>query len=194
MLLNEKHIIDRLRKKDQKAFELLYDKYSPGLYGVIVRIVNRKELADEVLQEVFLKLWKNIDKYDDSKSKLFTWLYQIARNTSLNALDKKSEKANRMMNYDGEYAIDPSTSWNVETLDVRGMLDKVEVKHKEVLFLIYMKGFTQKEVSDQLNIPLGTVKTRVRNGLIELKKLYQFNSPLQSRSIALFLLFLSMYG
>jgi len=194
MLLDEKHIIAQLKEKDERAFGFLYDKYSPGLYGVIIRIVKRKALADEVLQEVFLKLWKNVDKYDNSKSKLFIWLYQIARNTSLNALDRKSERTNRLMNYDGEYSIDPSISWNDETLDLKGMLKRIDGKFREVLFLVYLKGFTQKEVSEHLGIPLGTVKTRVRNGLLEMRKLYQFNNSIRSQSIILFFLVLSIYG
>ena len=81
--------IAELKAKDKKAFENLYDKYSGALFNIILRIVNNQVIAEDVLQESFVKIWKNIDKYDEDKSTIFTWMLNISRNTAIDATRKK---------------------------------------------------------------------------------------------------------
>ena len=170
MLQNESDIIQKVIARDEKSFELLYDEYAPRVYGLVLRMTQSKELSEEIVQEVFLKLWNNIDKYDPQKSKLFTWLYQITRNTCLNRLSSKGEKKNRYVDYNGEFKNDPSVNANFEAMDIRGTVNKLEQKYIDVLDLVYFKAYTFQEASDTLNVPLGTVKTRVRFALSKLKK------------------------
>ncbi len=188
MLHNESDIIQKVIARDEKSFELLYDEYAPRVYGLVLRMTQRKELSEEIVQEVFLKLWNNIDKYDAQKSKLFTWLYQITRNTTLNRLAAKGEKKNRRVDYTDEFKNDPSVKGNFEAMDIRGVVNKLDQKYVDVLDLVYFKAYTFQEASDTLNVPLGTVKTRVRFALSKLKKYYDFNSQTGLKSIAIILI------
>ncbi len=193
MFDSEKHIVQRLKAKDQRAFEKLYDKYSRPLFGLILRMTKNEQLSEEILQEVFLKLWNNAEKFDPAKSKLFTWLYQIARNTTLNTLNLKGERTNRLMDYKDQFKIDPSIQSNYETLDIKGVLKNLDKKYIDVIELIYFKAFTFKEASEALNLPLGTVKTRVRYALKEMKKYYDYKGQKDLKSIAILIIMVSIW-
>lgn len=188
MLHNELDIIQKVIAKDQPSFEILYDHYSPRVYGLILRMTSNKELVEEIMQEVFLKLWNNIDKYDPEKSKLFTWLYQITRNTTLNKLAARGEKKNRQIDYTDRFKIDPSINASYEAMDIKGVVNKLEQKYIDVIDLVYFKAYTFKETAETLNVPLGTVKTRVRFALSELKKYYDYKSGAGLKSIAIILI------
>jgi len=171
--LLENHIVELLRERNDKAISLLYEHYGDTLYGVAFKVVRDGELAQDVLQESFVKIWKKSDTYDASKAKLFTWLFRITRNTAidkLRSINTKSEK---------EIQIDVSNVYNVgiqstrpELLDVRENLDKIDDKYQIVLDALFFQGMTQQEASDELDIPLGTIKSRLKIGLRELKKIY----------------------
>lgn len=193
MLQNESDIIQKVIARDEKSFELLYDEYAPRVYGLVLRMTQSKELSEEIVQEVFLKLWNNVDKYDPQKSKLFTWLYQITRNTCLNRLSSKGEKKNRYVDYNGEFKKDPSVNANFEAMDIRGTVNKLEQKYIDVLDLVYFKAYTFQEASDTLNVPLGTVKTRVRFALSKLKKFYDFKTGTGLKSIVIILIGMLYY-
>ena len=125
----EQKIIDLLDKGDKRALDLLYENYSNSLYGVILKITINEEVAQDALQETFIKVWKNAHKYDSSKAKLFTWLFRIARNT---AIDKLRSFNNR---YQKEIQIDtsnvyilPSSNLNQEILDIKEQVGRLEEK------------------------------------------------------------------
>lgn len=169
----EKKIIDYLEHGDKRALNLLYENYSTSLYGVILKITQNEEIAEDALQETFIKVWRNSGKYDSSKAKLFTWLFRIARNT---AIDKLRSFNNR---YQKEVQIDksnvyilPTSNLNQDVLDIREHVGKLEEKYKIVLDALFFEGMTQQEASDELGIPLGTIKSRLKIGLRELKKVY----------------------
>lgn len=88
----EQELVQGLRNHDQTIFGYLYDHYSPALYGVVLKVLNDETTASDVLQEVFLKIWRGIDKYDTEKGRLFTWMLNIARNTAIDALRSKAHK------------------------------------------------------------------------------------------------------
>lgn len=169
----EKHIISLLREKDEKAMSLLYDNYANTLYGVAYKVVKNQELAEDVLQESFIKIWKKSDSYDPAKAKLFTWLFRITRNTAIDKLRSIGTKTSK------EIQIDVSNVFNVgknaikpELIDVADHLDKIEPKYKVVLEALFFKGLTQQEASEALDIPLGTIKSRLKIGLREMRKIY----------------------
>ncbi|GAB5564331.1 MAG: sigma-70 family RNA polymerase sigma factor [Winogradskyella sp.] len=169
----EQQIIKYLKTGDQRAINLLYENYSNSLYGVILKITINEEIAQDALQETFVKVWKNASKYDAKKAKLFTWLFRIARNT---AIDKLRSFNNR---YQKEVQIDtsnvyilPTSNLNQDVLDIREHVEKLEEKYQIVLNALFFEGMTQQEASDELNIPLGTIKSRLKIGLRELKKVY----------------------
>jgi len=171
--LLEKHIVELLAERNEKAISLLYDNYSDTLFGVAYKVVKDEDLAQDVLQESFVKIWKKADSYDPSKAKLFTWLFRITRNTAIDKLRSISTKS------DKEIQIDVSDVYNVghegvrpELMDVQENLDKIEPKYQIVLEALFFQGMTQQEASEELDIPLGTVKSRLKIGLRELRKVY----------------------
>lgn len=169
----EPELVNLLKQRQQSAFGYLYDNYSAALYGIILSIVPDRELANDVLQEVFVKIWKQVESYDSSKGRLFTWMMNIARNASIDMLRSKNyqrSQQNRELT-ENVYEKGGSTSTNVEQIGLRKLVFSLKEEYKVVVELSYFEGFTQDEISKMLNMPLGTVKTRLRNALIQLREL-----------------------
>ncbi|AZQ57509.1 sigma-70 family RNA polymerase sigma factor [Maribacter sp. MJ134] len=171
--LLEKHIVELLQERNDKAIALLYDNYGDTLLGVANKVVRDQELAQDVLQESFVKIWKKADSYDPSKAKLFTWLFRITRNTAIDKLRSVNTKS------DKEIQIDVSDVYTLgvestrpELMDIQENLEKIEEKYQIVLEALFFQGMTQQEASDELDIPLGTIKSRLKIGLRELGKIY----------------------
>lgn len=145
--------------------------YSPALLGIIVRTVKNKEIAEEILQKTFLKVWDKIDTYDEDKSNFFTWLAVIARN---NAIDQR-----RLVSFSNNEKTETldSTVYEMnasviqtEGIDTAKLLAVLDPKYKIVLDMMYLQGYSQSEISNELEIPLGTVKTRIKAALKILRK------------------------
>jgi RNA polymerase sigma factor (sigma-70 family) len=171
---SDEQIIEQLRLRESGALSVLYDKYSGALFGAIVRVVHSQEIAEEVLQDTFTKVWRNIDSYDASKGRLFTWLINIARNSAIDATRQKGFNRQNQPLENVVNTIDTqlSTSINPETIDMRQLTEKLSPEYKDLIDLIYFKGYTQVEAAEALNIPLGTVKTRVRAAMTRLKEFF----------------------
>lgn len=172
-VLLENHIVELLKERNEKAISLLYEHYGDTLYGVAHKVVRDEDLAQDVLQESFVKIWKNSDSYDASKAKLFTWLFRITRNTAIDKLRSANTKADR------EIQIDVSNVYTLgvestrpDLMDVQENLNKIEPKYQIVLDALFFQGMTQQEASEELDIPLGTIKSRLKIGLRELRKIY----------------------
>jgi RNA polymerase sigma-70 factor (ECF subfamily) len=166
--------IERLKAGDKKAFEQLYDNYSAALNGVVLRIVRDEASATDTLQDVFVKIWKNIQKYDSAKGTIYTWMLNIARNTAIDKLRKiQREGVVEIQTFDSFVSNSSvhQTTMKIDHLGVKEVVDKLDPDLRLIIEYLYFGGYTQQEVSDELNIPLGTVKTRARNGLKELRKL-----------------------
>lgn len=169
----EKDIVYLLERGDKKAITLLYENYADSLYGVIQKIISDEDTAQDVLQETFVKIWRYAKKYDSSKAKLFTWLYRIAYNTAIDKVRSLKNKTNK------EVQIETSTVYKITTnqlnddvLDIQKHLSTLEEKYQIVINALFFEGMTQQEASEELNIPLGTIKSRLKIGLRELKKIY----------------------
>ena len=159
--------------------EILYDNYSSALYGVILRIVQKDEIAEDVLQETCLKIWNNFKQYNASKGRLFTWIINVARNTAIDKI-RSREFANAAKNRNVDDSVDSVNlkqyhSFNPETIGIKEMVNNLEKEHKEIIDLMYFKGYTQIEVALKLHIPLGTVKTRARTAIMKLRKYFEKN-------------------
>ncbi len=170
----EEQIILLLRQRDTAGVSLLYDKYSSSLFGVILRIVGKQEVAEEVLQDVFTKVWRNFESYDVVKGRLFTWLINIARNS---AIDATRAKGFNRKNYELENVVSTidaqnSTMPNIEGLDLKHLTERLSPDYRILIDLLYFQGFTQAEAAENLNIPLGTVKTRIRAAILKLKEMF----------------------
>lgn len=163
-----------LKSGKEKDFEILYDRFSDALYGVLCRVLRDEELAEDALQEAFMKIWRNGQKYDASKGTIFTWMLNIARN---HAIDKLRSLKNTASSKSGEGLEDvniPTAADDApdEVLQRSELLELVNTLPQPLLILIdlvYVKGYTQAEVAEQLGIPLGTVKTRIRTALQTLR-------------------------
>jgi RNA polymerase sigma factor (sigma-70 family) len=169
----EPTLISRLRSKDRSALDYLYDHYSGALYGVIFRIVKKEEIAEEVLQDVFLKIWARFDNYDDQKGKLFTWLVNIARNQ---AIDKtrsremsKEQKTSGIENVVSRIDSKEYIEQQIEGIGVKDILKNLSEDQRFVVDHLYFKGYTQSELAEEFDIPLGTVKTRLRLAMQQLR-------------------------
>lgn len=169
----EKDIVQLLKAGDKKALTLLYDNYSNSLFGVAYKITNDEALAKDALQESFIKIWKNSSKYDPSKAKLFTWLYRITRNTAIDKLRSFNNRNSKEVQIDNSNVYNVATSSiNQDVIDLKEHVAKLDQKYKIVLNALFFEGMTQQEASDELDIPLGTVKSRLKIALRELRKVY----------------------
>jgi len=169
----EQNIVQLLEKGETTAINLLYENYGDSLYGVILKVTNNEELAQDALQETFVKVWKNAKKYDSKKAKLFTWLYRIAKNTAIDKLRSYNNKFEREVQIDkSNVYILPSSNLNQDVLDLREHVARLDEKYQIVLKALFFEGMTQQEASEELDIPLGTIKSRLKIGLRELKKVY----------------------
>jgi RNA polymerase sigma factor (sigma-70 family) len=165
--------VSGLRNKRSSSLDYLYDRYSGALYGVILRIVKREEIAEEVLQDVFLKIWDRINSYDPSKGKLFTWMLNIARNQAidktrskeLNKVKKTDDISNLVSRIDSQ----EHSELQVDALGLNELLATLPPEQRLVVDYLYLRGYTQTELSDEIGIPLGTVKTRLRMAMMTLR-------------------------
>ena len=170
---SEQELVALLEQRDNRAYGYLYDNYAAALNGIICPIVNDKELANDVLQEVFVNIWKKIDSYDSSKGRLFTWLLNIARNAAIDKVRSKgfrNSKQNLSIQDNAIVDIGPSVSQpDIDLIGLKRLLLKLKDDYRKLIDLSYFQGFTHEEISKLLNIPLGTVKTRIRTALTQLK-------------------------
>ena len=184
---SEFDLVNALKRKEKTALEYLYKNYSKAVFGIIFKILNSKELSEEILQDVFLKVWNNISTYDSSKGRLYTWLVRIAQNLSIDTLRTKDFKKNNPKNLDfiNDVSYNEPSSDEVNPVELEGLsnyINKLDEKQRILIDMAYFKGFSQKEISDDLEIPIGTVKTRLRNAILTLRKLTdkEFNTELNN--------------
>jgi RNA polymerase sigma-70 factor, ECF subfamily len=171
--MENQQLITRLRQQDRAAVGELYDAYGGALFGVVLRIVHSRELAEQVLQDTFVKVWRNIASYDASKGRLFTWLLNIARNTAIDVTrsaqfqqSSKTDSLDNLVYQPGGHSVNP------DHVGLRDMVDNLDEKYRSLIDLIYFKGYTQEEVAEETGIPLGTIKTRLRYAMAELRTLF----------------------
>lgn len=176
-LVSESLLLDKLIRRDQQAFQWLYDQYSAALYGVVLRIVRDDEQAQDLLQDIFVKIWKNLDAYDATKGRLFTWMLNVARNTAIDALRARKTQPNNAIRTDEDnvHIVDRQHNTeqpNPEHIGVQEVVGRLRPDRKQLIDLVYFGGYTHEEAAEELNLPLGTVKTRIRAALQELKQLF----------------------
>ncbi len=168
---NEQELVTALKVKDDRAFAYLYDNYSGALYSIILQIVKTPEVASDVLQEVFVNIWRKIETYDPIKGRLFTWMLNISRNASIDMLRSKNYQ-NSQKNQeitDNVYSSDQVTQTSIDHIGLTKFLGKLRPEQRVLIELAYFKGYTHDEIAQIEEIPLGTVKTRIRNALLQLR-------------------------
>lgn len=169
--LSEQELITGLRAKDVKVFSCLIDQYSEALGNIIQKIVKSENLADEVLQDAFVKIWNSIQQYNESKGRFFTWMLNIARNHSIDMSRSKAYR-NDLKNstIDSETCEGCFESNDHESIGLTDSLSRLTSEHQTVVGLHYYQGYTHQEIAAQYGIPLGTVKTRLRSAIQHMRK------------------------
>ncbi|MDQ3112132.1 MAG: sigma-70 family RNA polymerase sigma factor [Bacteroidota bacterium] len=175
ILPSEPELIALLKARDERGLRVLYDHYSAALYGVILRIVIERETAEDVLQESFVKIWNNSASYDASKGRLYTWLLNVARNTAIDKTRSKNfrKKGQVQSIEDFVYSVDKqhNNTTPVDHIGLRKFVDELKPDQRQLIDLLYFGGYTQSEAAEELNLPLGTVKTRVKAALTQLREI-----------------------
>lgn len=172
-MLDLNELVFLFQNKNEKAFEKLYNMYSTNIQGVIFNIVKNKAIADEIMQDSFVKAWQNSTTYSSKKGRFYTWILNIARNAAIDRLRSKAFKQTRqnlnMDNLENSLHSLDNLDQRTNTIGVLKFITKLSFKRREIIELLFLKGFTHKEASVHLNIPLGTVKTRSRDGIKSLR-------------------------
>lgn len=168
-IYNEEELVLLLKQQSKEAFDYLYRQYAGVLYGIINKVVYDEQTAQDVLQEVFVKIWTNIPQYDPAKGRIYTWMINIARNAAIDKLRSKGEimKGKIRTGDDVVYNVQKGmkTEQSTDTIGLRDMVAGLKPEYEAIVDLAYFKGFTLDEISKTLDIPLGTVKTRMRQAI-----------------------------
>ena len=186
MLLNadspDIDVMRRVAAYDSKALEILYNRYAPLLYTLIKKIAVEKTLAEEILTEVFVIIWRKIERFDVFTANVYTWLITLARNKAVDTVRRNNEDL-KMPPYSDEYEEDfiiPHLSKQIDPLDlattntiknsVEAALNRLTDAQQYVIYLAYYEGLTQKEIAEKLNIPYPTVKSKVKIASLNLRE------------------------
>jgi RNA polymerase sigma-70 factor (ECF subfamily) len=177
IFLEEPELVAALQQQKKIGADALYEMYSASLMGIVSRVIPDKEIAEDVLQEALIKIWNSIQQYDPTKGRLFTWMVNVSRNLAIDKVRSKDYR-NHSKNQDLENHVNlideqRSSVYKPELLGIKDLLLKLRPEQQVIVDMIYFKGYTHVEVSDELVIPLGTVKTRLRMGIIELRKYFK---------------------
>ncbi|HMJ46638.1 MAG TPA: sigma-70 family RNA polymerase sigma factor [Ferruginibacter sp.] len=175
---SEEELVLLLQSRDQQAFSYLYDNYAAALNGIIYRMVENRELAEDILQEAFVKIWNNFPNYDTAKGRLFTWMLNITRNLTIDTLRSKGYKKQAKISSDeisvSNFTDDSKVAERFDALGIKKQLVNLKPEQRSIIDLAYFNGYTQDEISKEMGIPLGTVKTRMRAAIIELRKMLEY--------------------
>ena len=171
---DESVLVDRLRIKDTAALEYLYDNYSSALFGIINRIIPDKKIAEEVLQDSFIKIWEKIDTYDENKGRLFTWMLRLCKNQAIDCTRSKGYstelKSTPLDFYVSESKQDDKEGNKEDYIGLPAVIETLPDEQKYVIHNIYFQGFSHRELAKESGIPLGTIKTRVAKALKVLRQ------------------------
>ncbi len=175
--ISDTELLSAISSGDEDALAYLFERYRTILFSVIVRIVYSREEAEDVLQEVFLQVWHKARDYDESRGKPFTWLVTLARSRAIDRLRSLGARA-RAVDEATRDVVEPVSDAELDSIytqkqeRVQRALSELPEEQKRVLFMAYFEGCSQSEIAERLSAPLGTVKTRMRSGMIRLRELF----------------------
>lgn len=177
----EEELVKLLKGRDTTSFTYLYERYSGALYSTILQIVPETDIAGDLLQETFINIWNKFDSYDTTKGRLFTWMQAITRNLCIDTIrskDYRNNQKNRILPEENEdvlygqgvAAVMPAT---MNHIGLRKAVEKLKPQHRELINLAYFGGYSQSEIAGMEGVPKGTIKTRIRKALLELRQQLQ---------------------
>ena len=171
---SEQELVVLLNEQSNDAFNYLYDNYSGAIYTIINQIVADKNTASDVMQDVFVNIWRKINSYDATKGRLFTWMLNIARNAAIDKVRSKGYRDSQRIQPIAENVssgMAMSANPIVNDVGLKRVLTTLNEEHRKLIDLSYFQGFTHEEIAKMLGIPLGTVKTRIRTAISQLRKM-----------------------
>jgi RNA polymerase sigma-70 factor (ECF subfamily) len=173
--IEEEDLVTLLKNKEETGFDILYQNYSNAIYGIVIRMLKSKDEANDMHQEVFMKIWKKIESYDKKKGKLYTWMANLTRNFVIDRIRSADYKNHTLKNFvrddsvrvvDSEY----NSRITVDAIGLDGLVNDLKTEHKILIQKIYFEGYTQSDLAEELGLPLGTLKTRVRAAMKTLRE------------------------
>lgn len=173
-------LVEKIRQGDQPALDLLYKRYSAPVYSLVWKILQNSEEAEDVALEVFWQVWRQADRYDPARGAPPAWIFTLARSRAIDRLRARNRREDRTISIDDpnlhfdpldeNASPDQVVSFRQSRDAVRAALEKLSPVQREAVELAFLKGMTHVEIAEKLGQPLGTVKTRIRQGLIRLRK------------------------
>lgn len=186
LTISEEQLVALLYQRDGKAFSILYERYSSVLFGIILKIVHSQELAEDVLQEAFINIWQHSQTYNPSKGRVFTWVLNIARNLAIDKTRslyyKRSVNEYSLENYSIIADRQRYTEIHADDVGLKKVISSLPPEQKMLLDLIYFQGFTHLQVAGLLHQPLGTIKTKIRKTLLQLREQLKLREQLTEYS------------
>lgn len=184
----ERDLMRRIAEQDEAALAALYDRYSSLLFGLVLRIVKERQEAEDLLQDVFLQVWEKAPSFDHNRGHLYGWLVTLARNRSIDRIRQMQSLNRRHRKLEEGTALEEPLQQNAhnpfslvvaleQASTVQAALQQLPQEQRDVILLAYFGGYSQSEVSKHLNVPLGTVKTRTRQGMLKLHTILRESAP-----------------
>ncbi|HSE41074.1 MAG TPA: sigma-70 family RNA polymerase sigma factor [Acidobacteriota bacterium] len=172
--MTDNELIQRIKSRDKQAFDLFYDRYAQIIFSLCVRILRDTGEAEDVLQEIFVQIWKEAERFDASRASVKTWLFTIARSRSLDRYRSRKTMKQRFEDGSSEELHQISSNEDLQSRSVlqqyvANALQQLTKEQKIVLELCYYRGLTQEEIAEMLGEPLGTIKSRIRAALLKLR-------------------------
>ena len=181
MTLSENELLQQVARQDEEALMLLYQRYGTLVYSLCLRVLRRPGLAEEVTQDVFLKLWRQPERWDPSLGQFSSWLLTISRNAAIDRLRREGRQVQAAWGADEEgadstvdmhlFAAEQANWLNGQVL--RRLLGQLPPEQSQLIELAFFEGYSHSELADLLHLPLGTVKTRLRMGMQKLRGLWE---------------------
>jgi RNA polymerase sigma-70 factor, ECF subfamily len=175
--LGDEELMTLVERRDAQAFAVLYDRHGGPAYSLALRIVGDSAAAEDVTQEAFLSLWRTRARFDAARGSVRSWLLRIVRNRAIDALRRRAGSAPRL-DHDDEAVLDAAPAGELTEAEairrdtastIRGIITELPKEQSEVIRLAYFEGFSHAEIAKMLNMPLGTVKGRMRLGLEKMR-------------------------
>lgn len=175
----EIELIQRIVDREQIALAELYDLVGPMVYAMAMRVVNNPVLAEEVTQDTFMKVWRQAERWNPERGKLITWILTIARYTAIDRLQREQRHVpsqtvslEEMMPFVGRPSVVDQNRWYDKQV-LQSLIVQLPREQLECIELAFFKGMSHQEIADYLHQPLGTIKSRIRQGLLTLRRLWQ---------------------
>lgn len=179
----EREWMMEIQAGSKSALKKLYDRFNKILFGMVYKILRDREETEDLLQEIFVKIWNRADQYDSTRGTVYSFIATMARNRAIDRTRSRAFKNRSKDDYvinDDEYSFNlstenPNPEENIEiterAVEVRKALAKLNEKERQVLYVSYFHGMSQSEIAEKIDIPLGTVKYRMRQGMIKLREM-----------------------